>query len=268
MLEKLLQYYEQELGLLGDLLDDFGRKYPKAAERLSISGGHSEDAHVQRLMQAFSLLAAHARVKLDDGAPKFSEALLDVLHPHYLHPFPASSIVCIELNEPPSAPLVIKRGTLLTSLDDTLRFRTVYDITAAPIRIADVRVSSSMVAPGRAGLPPDTTLIVSITFEPTGTAALSVAMPAVMRVYLAGQPQTVAALADTMLLRTRQAFVEADSAGHWTSLERIPLTAAGFAKTTRCYPTRAHPDHSFARCSNTWLSRKNSISSTLMPPRC
>ncbi|MFX1674593.1 type VI secretion system baseplate subunit TssF [Paraburkholderia sp. A2WS-5] len=246
MLEKLLQYYEQELGLLGDLLDDFGRKYPKAAERLSISGGHSEDAHVQRLMQAFSLLAAHARVKLDDGAPKFSEALLDVLHPHYLHPFPASSIVCIELNEPPSAPLVIKRGTLLTSLDDTLRFRTVYDITAAPIRIADVRVSSSMVAPGRAGLPPDTTLIVSITFEPTGTAALSVAMPAVMRVYLAGQPQTVAALADTMLLRTRQAFVEADSAGHWTSLERIPLTAAGFAQNDALLPNES-PSGSFVR---------------------
>lgn len=215
---------------MGDLLDDFGRKYPKAAERLSISGGHSDDAHVQRLIQAFSLLAAHARVKLDDGAPKFSEALLDVLHPHYLRPFPASSIACIELNAPPSAPLVIKSGTLLTSLDDKLRFRTVYDVTAAPVRIADVRVSPSTVAPGRAGLAPDTTLIVSITFERAGAVALSFAMPTVTRVHLAGPPQTVAALADALLMRAHRAFVEADSAGHWTPLERIPLTAAGFAQ--------------------------------------
>lgn len=247
MLEELRRYYEQELGLLGDLIDDFGRKYPKAAEWLSLSGGHSEDMHVQRMLQAFSLLAARARMKLGSGAPKFSEALLDVLHPHYLRPFPASSIACFEVSQPPSAPLVIKSGTRFTSPSGELRFRTVYDVTAAPVRIADVRVAPSTVAPGRASLPPDTTLIVSITFERTGAAAnLSLAMPAVARVHLAGQSQTITALADTLLMRTRRAFVEANGTGQWAALERLPLTAAGFAQNDALLPGDG-PSASFVR---------------------
>ncbi|NIF80489.1 type VI secretion system baseplate subunit TssF [Paraburkholderia sp. Cy-641] len=247
MLEKLRSYYEQELGLLGNQLDGFGRKYPRAAARLSISGSDSEDLYVQRLMHAFALLAARARLELENGAPQFSGALLDILHPHYLRPFPASSIARLEFVEPPSAPVVIKRGTPLTSPDGGLRFRTAYDVTAAPFRIADARVSPGTVAPNRASLSPDTTLIVSITFEPSSVGmGLAAAMPGVVRIHLTGQPQTVAALSDTLLLRTRQAFVEADGSGHWTPLDRIPLTAAGFAAEDALLPDDG-PAESFVR---------------------
>ncbi|WP_321926882.1 type VI secretion system baseplate subunit TssF [Paraburkholderia guartelaensis] len=247
MLEKLRNYYEQELGLLGNLLDEFGRKYPRAAARLSLSGGDSEDMHVQRLMQAFALLAARAREELENGAPRFSEALLDVLHPHYLCPFPSCSIACLEPVEPPSGPVIIKRGTPLVSPDGELRFRTVYDVTAAPIRIADVRVSPGTVAPSRASLPPDTRLIVSITFETAGTTSvLAGVMPQVVRAHLAGQPDTVAALIDTLLLRARQAFVEAECAGHWIPLDRIPLSAAGFTDDDALLPDDS-PAGSFVR---------------------
>ncbi|RQH09893.1 type VI secretion system baseplate subunit TssF [Paraburkholderia dinghuensis] len=237
MLEKLRSYYEQELGLLGDRLEEFARRYPRVATRLSISGGDSEDMYVQRLMQAFTLLAARARVELDNGAPQFSGALLDVLHPQYLRPFPACSIACLEFPEPPSAPVIVARGTKLTSADGELRFRTVYDVTAAPIRITDARMSPSTVAPGRANLPPDTTLIVSMTFEPTAAGVeLATAMPGMVRIHLAGEPNIAATLGDTLLLRTQQAFVEADGSGDWMPLDHLPVTATGFGEDDALLP--------------------------------
>ncbi|SEK09341.1 type VI secretion system baseplate subunit TssF [Paraburkholderia tropica] len=242
MLENLRSYYEQELGLLGEQLDRFAQRYPRAAVRLGISGNDAEDMHVQRLTQAFALLAARARVELENGAPKFSEALLDVLHPHYLRPFPASSIACVECVESPAAPLVFRRGTQLTSPNGELRFRTVYDVTVAPLRITDARLSPGTVAPGHTSLHPGTTLIVSITFEPSDAGvALRTAMPDMIRVYLAGEPQTVAAIGDTFLLRTLQAFVEADDSGRWTPLDRLPLAAAGFGHEETLLPVGGAP---------------------------
>ncbi|AYY97219.1 type VI secretion system baseplate subunit TssF [Burkholderia multivorans] len=96
MYEKLRGYYEQELARLQEQFATFGTDYPKIAARLNFTGGQTDDPHVQRMMQAFALIAAEIRMHLDDGAPKFTEALLHVLHPHYLRPFPSCTIARLD----------------------------------------------------------------------------------------------------------------------------------------------------------------------------
>lgn len=122
------------------------------------------------MMQALSLMAAVIRVNLDDGAPTFSEALLRILHPHYLRPFPACSIARLDpTKDLPEKPVVSPRGTGLTSRGGG-RFRTACNVALVPIHIVSARFSPSAIAPA-AALPPDTTSVISITIESTAAAA-------------------------------------------------------------------------------------------------
>ncbi|ARL41614.1 type VI secretion system baseplate subunit TssF [Burkholderia pseudomallei] len=238
MHDKLRGYYEQELARLEDQFATFSGDYPKIAARFGMTGGQTDDPHVQRMMQTFALIAAEIRASLDDGAPKFTEALLHVLHPHYLRPFPACSIARLDpTKDLPDKPVVLPRGMELTSRGGEVRFRTAYDVTLAPIRIASARFSRSTVAPAHVALPPNTTGFISITIASTvATAPLGAVSPDALRVHLTGERQTVVALLDTVLLRVRGAFVEADDSGRWIPIAGIPVTPVGFGPADMLLP--------------------------------
>ncbi len=89
MLDDLLPYYEKELSHLRFLGQEFAQQYPKIASRLLIEGDNCEDPHTERLIEAFSFLAARVHKKLDDEFPEIVEAFLEVLYPHYLRPTPS-----------------------------------------------------------------------------------------------------------------------------------------------------------------------------------
>ncbi|WP_285424786.1 type VI secretion system baseplate subunit TssF [Pseudomonas sp. efr-133-TYG-103a] len=93
MLDDLLPYYEKELSHLRFLGQEFASQYPKIASRLLIEGDNCEDPHTERLIEAFSFLAARVHKKLDDEFPEIVESFLEVLYPHYLRPTPSMSIV-------------------------------------------------------------------------------------------------------------------------------------------------------------------------------
>src|ERR1700754_557307 len=90
--QALLPYYERELTYLRKYAREFAEDYPKVAGRLSMSGELGEDPHVECLIEAFAFLNARLSKKLEDQYPEFTEALLEVLYPHYLRPFPSCSI--------------------------------------------------------------------------------------------------------------------------------------------------------------------------------
>ncbi|MCA3862711.1 MAG: type VI secretion system baseplate subunit TssF, partial [Burkholderia sp.] len=112
-MEELLPYYERELSFLRRYSRDFAERYPKIAARLALSGEHCEDPHVERMIESFALLGARINKKLDDDYPEFTEALLEVLYPHYLRPFPSCSIAQFTPASPgqQTEPVVIDRGT-------------------------------------------------------------------------------------------------------------------------------------------------------------
>ncbi|MBR8306237.1 type VI secretion system baseplate subunit TssF [Burkholderia cenocepacia] len=238
MHDKLRGYYELELTKLEDQFATFSNEYPRIAARLGFTSGQTDDPHVQRMMQAFALIAAEIRASLDDGAPMFTEALLHVLHPHYLRPFPACSIARFDsIKELPGKPVVLPHGMELTSRGGEVRFRTAYDVTLAPLHIANARFSRSTVAPAQVTLPPNITSFISITIESTvAVSPLGAISPDTLRAHFAGERQTVVALLDTVLLRVQGAYVEADDSGRWMPIAGIPVTPVGFGPDDMLLP--------------------------------
>src|SRR6516225_10341771 len=93
MADELLTYYQQELAFMRQMGAEFAAQYPKIAGRLLLDPNRCEDPHVERLIQGFAFLAARIRNKLDDDFPELTDALLQVLYPHYLAPIPSFSVV-------------------------------------------------------------------------------------------------------------------------------------------------------------------------------
>ena len=231
-MEDLLPHYERELAMLRRSLHDFAARYPKIAARLAVSGEHSDDPHVERMLQSFALLAARIDTRLDDDYPEFTEGMLQALYPQYLRAYPSCSIVEFDIEglfEGLSGPVTIARGTDLVTKDRPCRFRTAYDVTLAPIRIKAARYLRSASAPANATLPPETSGLVAITLAQASAAAgLHVIAPRTIRLHAQGQREIVTTLTDTLLLRASKAFVEADGSGRWIALDRLPIRAVGF----------------------------------------
>ena len=149
-MEELLPFYERELAFLRGYSQEFAKSYPKIASRLDISLDRSGDPHVERMIQSFALLTARISKKLDDDYPEFTEALLEVLYPHYLRAFPACTIVQFDSDKAQDKlgnPSVIARGTeLLTrpiSRNVACRFRTSYPVSLSPLKISGLMYASA-----------------------------------------------------------------------------------------------------------------------------
>ena len=67
MIEDLLPYYEKQLQEFSQQSREFATKYPKIAQRLSLNQEHIDDPHIERLIQAFSLISARIDKKLNES---------------------------------------------------------------------------------------------------------------------------------------------------------------------------------------------------------
>ncbi|AZE94094.1 Protein ImpG/VasA [Pseudomonas orientalis] len=138
----LLPYYEKELSHLRTLGQEFARQYPKIASRLLMDGDQCEDPHAERLIEAFSFLAARVHKKLDDDFPEIVEAFLEVMYPHYLRPTPSLSIVEFSASDSSAVTdgYCIERHSELKSQEVdgiSCLFRTCYPVTIWPVRVTD-----------------------------------------------------------------------------------------------------------------------------------
>lgn len=230
--DDLLPHYERELAKLRRSLHEFARRYPKAAAQLAISGEHSEDPHVERLIQSAALQFARASARIEDNYPELPTAILENFHPEYLRPFPSCSIVHFEGSSELAKltkPFTLERGTELKTRTGEYPFITTYDVVFAPLRIADARYAFATSAPAKIRLKENTTGILSITFETTETKSLlDGSLPKHVRLFVDGDRRTVAATIDTLLMRASNAFVEAEESGTWLALDAVPLSAPGF----------------------------------------
>lgn len=145
MRNELRNYYESELTFLRQVGAEFADKYPKIASRLLLEPDRCEDPHVERMLEAFALLAARVHLRIDDDFPQITEALLNILYPHYLRPIPSMSVAQLH-TDPESGKLTsslkIPKGTVLYSkpVDGVpCKFRTSYDVTLWPIKISQAQ---------------------------------------------------------------------------------------------------------------------------------
>ncbi|TWI69223.1 type VI secretion system protein ImpG [Pseudoduganella lurida] len=248
-MDQLLPYYEQELGFLRRYAREFSERYPKIAGKLLIGGEVCEDPHIERMIESFALMNSRIAKRLDDDYPEFTEALFEVLYPHYLRPFPSCSIARMDFSTA-AAQLTtatsIARGTQLTTRPvrgAVCTFRTAYPVTVAPLALTQAAFHPIIEAPEAARPPPHATSAIAITLASTSA---QVAIPQLrlpsLRVFIDGEPSFCAALRDALFMRGVCAYAEADGNGRWMPLGRIPVTQAGFGEDESLidFPARSH----------------------------
>src|SRR5882672_9025873 len=148
--ERLLSLYNTELRHLREMAGEFAREYPKIAGRLALDREAKEvcpDPYVERLLEGFAWLAARVHLKLDAEFPRFTQALLETIYPHYLSPVPSMAVVRFEID--PQQPTLaagvpVPRGTSLKSnLGKGERtpcvFQTAHDVMLLPLRVLEAR---------------------------------------------------------------------------------------------------------------------------------
>ncbi len=246
-MDDLLKAYELELSQLRLLSSEFARRYPKVAAKLQIAGDGCEDPHVERLIQSVALMAARVSKRLDDDYPQFTERLLEVLHPHYLRPFPSCAIVRFEQSAAGVTPSIgqIARGSILETgpVDGVrCRFRTVYEVAEPPANIASARFTALVAAPPGVRLPIEASCSIAIEIERTGDEALD--EDARLRLYVDGEASFSATLLDTLFLHTVCAHLERED-GNWVALPDIPLRRAGLSEEDTLIPSGARSHRAY-----------------------
>ena len=138
------RYYEEEMRYLREAGREFARLHPEQAGLLDIDSVVDRDPYVERLFEGFAFLTGRVRERLDDELPEYTESLFRLLHPAFLKPFPAATILAFE----PRPGMVqttttIPAGTEVRSgsVGDegtVCRFTTAYPVVLQPFRLRDV----------------------------------------------------------------------------------------------------------------------------------
>jgi type VI secretion system protein ImpG len=148
---RLLQHYNLELQHLREMGAEFAQQFPKIAARLGMNGLEVADPYVERLLEGFGFMAARVQLKLEAEFPRFTQALLEIVYPHYLAPTP--SMLIAQVQPDPKEPTLatgkrtIPRGSTMRGLlggDDltACEFRSARDVTLWPIEIASANYFS------------------------------------------------------------------------------------------------------------------------------
>ena len=140
---RLLEYYNVELQHLREMGAEFAHQFPKIAGRLGMNGLEVADPYVERLIEGVAFLASRVQLKLHAEFPRFTQALLDIVYPHYLAPTP--SMLVAQLQPDPNDPNLVAsktvaRGTSMTATaaaDERTAcdFRIAHDVVLWPIQI-------------------------------------------------------------------------------------------------------------------------------------
>ena len=242
-MDELFAQYERELVTMRQLCREYADRYPKVAAKLQIGGEACDDPHVERLIQSVALLCARVSKRLDDSYPQFTEALLDLLFPHYLRPFPSCAIVQLRSA---SGAARIPRGTLLESAPVRgvrCTFRTAYDIAPGSATIAAARFDPIIAAPSSTSLPPATSSAIRI--EVQSAAPMTAAASGPLRIYLNGDASFCAALRDALFMRSASAYIESAADGTWVPVAALPIAPAGFADEDALIPFGARSQRAY-----------------------
>ena len=147
---RLLRYYNQELQHLREMGAEFARQFPKIAGRLGMNGIEVADPYVERLLEGTGFLAARIQLKLDAEFPRFTQRLLEMLHPHYLAPTPAMLVA--QFRPTPGETnlargFTLPRGAPFRSLPGkgdsaASEFRTAHEIKLWPLELTQARYFS------------------------------------------------------------------------------------------------------------------------------
>ncbi len=206
MIDDLLPFYNRELSFFRRMAGEFATANPKIAGRLRLGPDSSEDPHVERLIEAFALLNARTRMKLEDDFPEVSDALLSLLYPHYLAPIPSMAIVQFQLDPTQSA---LRKGytvpagaSIATDAIDgePCLFRSSYPVTLWPILLKGAEIDARPFTAPRTRHSRDAVAVLKLSLQSTSDDLKLSTLPCTsLRFYLKGAPQIANALYELLL---------------------------------------------------------------------
>lgn len=250
MRPELLDYYERELTFFREMGAEFGRKYPRVANRLLLEPDRCEDPHVERLIESFAFLAARLHLRLDDDLPELTNALLDLVYPHYLRPVPAMTVVECQV-EPGAAGkqgavISLPAGSTLNTKRNVegmpCRFRTAWGVDLWPIILAECawRMPEQLPRPVRVTGAAAALRIVLRGGKDVTPGGLGIPR---LRFYLAGDSNVVFTLYELLASKCVSILIRdaRSTDGRSVSLPLSALRPVGFAEdeTLLPYPRRS-----------------------------
>jgi len=164
------RYFESEYNHLHKAGEEFRDKHPTLGDKLKITDRQRKDPFVERLLEAFSFLAARIHERLDDDFPEISGGLLEILLPNLLRPFPSCAI--LQARHRPgivAKPVIIRRGSEVRTPSGQVKlpytpalnseekertiekfeladfiYRTTQELIVRPMRLTAVRVEEAV----------------------------------------------------------------------------------------------------------------------------
>lgn len=247
----LYPYYEAELHFIRELAQEFAQKYPVAAARLKLESDRSSDPHVERLIEAFALLAGRVRHKLHDEFPELTEAMLSVLYPHALAPIPSLGVVQFALDAARGAPggVPIAAGSRLHTArvgDQECRYRTCYPVTLWPIAVTEARLRPPPFPAGMAP-PPAAVAALHLRLQATGELTLDQMQLGPLRFHLLGDGPLTSPLYDLLFQHALGVSVRSPArpgaALDFTAGEAIAPVGFGEGDALWPYPPNVFPGY-------------------------
>ncbi|MBC8731985.1 type VI secretion system baseplate subunit TssF [Paraburkholderia sp. UCT2] len=228
-----LRYYDEEMRYLREAGREFAQAQPDAARRMGMLYGEPEGA-VRAVNEAFAFLSARLRMKLDDGMPEVTDALLDNLYEHAARAIPSLSIIeCTPLNRTGATAVPIPAGAVVRSTPvGPDKVQCVYR-TTQPVELLPLSVEDAVVA-----VRADGRTVIRLTFglwlgEQRERMDLSR-----IRLYLHGDRPAAATLYAALTRQVASIGLSLPSVrdGALQPLDGVHFEAAGFGPSTRLWP--------------------------------
>ena len=248
MADELLPYFEKELAFIRQMGAEFANEHPKIAGRLGINSETIEDPHVSRLIEGFAYLNARIQHKLDDDFPELSDALLEVIFPHYQRPIPSMSIVqFIADEEKLDSTYKLAKNTLLETEQfggETCQFTSIYETQLHPFKISEVSLLGRPFTTPGSKYQNGAGSVLKISFKTfSNEITFSDIKPERIRLYLKGQPQHINPLYELLLNNTHAVYMTTSGADSQpVKLPSSVIKEVGFETNEGLLP---YPDSSF-----------------------
>lgn len=247
MSDRLLDFYNRELSFIRQMGEEFAGKHPGIAGHLRMSGTAIEDPHVSRLIEAFALLSARTRLKLEDDFPELVQSMLDLLYPHYQAPIPSMAIARMLPDPKAEGMASVPRSTEMDTEPvggEICRFRTCYDTEIWPVTLTAAQFSGSPVVapPNPRASNAEGALRLTLKCMGDGVTFSDLA-PDRLRFFISAQPQIAYLLYETIHNHTLS-IAFADSVGDANPVIVDPsfITPVGFEPDQGMLP---YPARSF-----------------------
>lgn len=139
----LQEYFEGELKYLKEYFQRvYSASHPEIANNLTLNLEVIDDPSVKTLVNAFALLTARIRKKLDDSLPEIYESLLELAYPDYLCPMPSIATVRFRIKEganlPASGRKIENRSRLESNDGLGCKFQTCQEVVVWPVRVGSL----------------------------------------------------------------------------------------------------------------------------------